>query len=296
MGPDPLREDADVEVLWRSVQKSRKPIGLVLMDQGMVAGLGNIYRAEVLFKVCPLMTGVQRRHVITGPHRRRVSPLAGAKVPPAAGMHLRSYRGGGTSPRCVVRKVFSLSLACPYMQARVHPEQPANTVTRATFDRIWRHSVHLMQRGFATGSILTVDAADAAVLGAPWTRRYIYNHARCGVCREAVRSWDMANRTVYACDTCQPLPDGTKLTEARAKAMAEAADAHEFVSHCAADGGATLTAAKMTVAQLAAALQARCYHTPWMWESRVFPHSHNSLFLESGHGRSSPHGRCPELR
>lgn len=32
------------QVLWRSVQKSRKPIGLVLMSQEMVAGLGNIYR------------------------------------------------------------------------------------------------------------------------------------------------------------------------------------------------------------------------------------------------------------
>jgi formamidopyrimidine-DNA glycosylase len=52
LGPDPLREDADAELLWAMVQASKKPIGLVLMDQTMVAGLGNIYRAEVLFKVC----------------------------------------------------------------------------------------------------------------------------------------------------------------------------------------------------------------------------------------------------
>lgn len=51
LGPDPLREDADAELLWRAVQGSKKPIGLVLMDQSMIAGLGNIYRAEVLFKV-----------------------------------------------------------------------------------------------------------------------------------------------------------------------------------------------------------------------------------------------------
>lgn len=31
---------------------SKKPVGLVLMDQSMVAGIGNIYRAEILFKVC----------------------------------------------------------------------------------------------------------------------------------------------------------------------------------------------------------------------------------------------------
>ena len=52
LGPDPLREDADPERLWSSIQTCKKPIGLVLMDQTLVAGLGNIYRAEVLFKVC----------------------------------------------------------------------------------------------------------------------------------------------------------------------------------------------------------------------------------------------------
>ena len=55
LGPDPLREDADPELLWAKVQKSRKPIGLILMDQSCVAGIGNIYRAEILFKVCSLL-------------------------------------------------------------------------------------------------------------------------------------------------------------------------------------------------------------------------------------------------
>jgi formamidopyrimidine-DNA glycosylase len=85
----------------------------------------------------------------------------------------------------------------------MHPEQPANTVTRDEFERIWKHSVLLLQRGFQTGSILTVDAADAARMGSPWTRRYIYNHSRCGMCLGPVRTWDMATRTVYACESCQ---------------------------------------------------------------------------------------------
>ena len=33
------------------MRKSKKPVGLVLMMQEMIAGLGNIYRAEVLYKV-----------------------------------------------------------------------------------------------------------------------------------------------------------------------------------------------------------------------------------------------------
>jgi len=38
LGPDPLREDADVEALWAKVTRCTKPIGLVLMDQTMMAG------------------------------------------------------------------------------------------------------------------------------------------------------------------------------------------------------------------------------------------------------------------
>jgi endonuclease-8 len=50
LGPDPLREDADRDLLWAVMQKSKKSIGQLLMDQSAVAGIGNIYRAEILFK------------------------------------------------------------------------------------------------------------------------------------------------------------------------------------------------------------------------------------------------------
>ena len=53
----------------------------------------------------------------------------------------------------------------------MHPEQPSNTVDRAAFERIWRQCVLLLQRGFKTGSILTVDPEEADKLGRPWTRR-----------------------------------------------------------------------------------------------------------------------------
>lgn len=53
----------------------------------------------------------------------------------------------------------------------MHPEQAANTVERPAFERIWRHSVDLLRRGFQSGSILTVDPEEAQRLGKPWTRR-----------------------------------------------------------------------------------------------------------------------------
>lgn len=50
LGPDPLRDDADPVRAWRKIQRSHRPIGDLLMDQAVLAGVGNVYRAEVLFR------------------------------------------------------------------------------------------------------------------------------------------------------------------------------------------------------------------------------------------------------
>ncbi len=50
IGPDPIRKDADPERAWLRVSRSSAPIGGLLMDQAVFAGVGNIYRAEVLFR------------------------------------------------------------------------------------------------------------------------------------------------------------------------------------------------------------------------------------------------------
>ena len=52
IGPDPMH-DASRKAENRFVERVRKsatPIGLLLMDQSVVAGIGNIYRAELLFR------------------------------------------------------------------------------------------------------------------------------------------------------------------------------------------------------------------------------------------------------
>jgi endonuclease-8 len=49
LGPDPLRRNADPARFVTKVRKSAKPIGALLLDQSVVAGIGNVYRAEVLF-------------------------------------------------------------------------------------------------------------------------------------------------------------------------------------------------------------------------------------------------------
>jgi endonuclease-8 len=50
LGPDPLRSDADPDLAWTRISKSRRAIGALLMDQAVLAGVGNVYRAELLFR------------------------------------------------------------------------------------------------------------------------------------------------------------------------------------------------------------------------------------------------------
>ena len=49
LGADPLRKDADVDRAWERISHSRAVIGKLLLDQSIIAGVGNVYRAEALF-------------------------------------------------------------------------------------------------------------------------------------------------------------------------------------------------------------------------------------------------------
>jgi endonuclease VIII len=50
LGPDPLRRDADAGRAFARMHRSKIVVGALLMDQQVVAGIGNVYRAEVLFR------------------------------------------------------------------------------------------------------------------------------------------------------------------------------------------------------------------------------------------------------
>ncbi|MFF1295521.1 MULTISPECIES: Fpg/Nei family DNA glycosylase [unclassified Streptomyces] len=59
LGPDPLRADATPDTAYRRISRSRTTIAALLMDQKVIAGVGNVYRAEVLFRhrIDPYRTG-----------------------------------------------------------------------------------------------------------------------------------------------------------------------------------------------------------------------------------------------
>ncbi len=58
LGPDPLNKDEPTKMIER-VSGRKTAIGQLLMDQSIVSGLGNIFRAELLFraKVSPFRAG-----------------------------------------------------------------------------------------------------------------------------------------------------------------------------------------------------------------------------------------------
>ncbi len=49
LGPDLLRADAHAEDAWDRISASRRALGALLLDQSVLCGVGNVYRAEGLF-------------------------------------------------------------------------------------------------------------------------------------------------------------------------------------------------------------------------------------------------------
>ena len=110
LGPDPLRPDADGLRAWRHVHASRAPIATLLMDQAVVAGIGNIYRAELLFRhaVDPMLPGRDlpepvwqalwqdaRTLMSLGVRDGRIDTVRAAHTPSATGREPRRDRHGG---------------------------------------------------------------------------------------------------------------------------------------------------------------------------------------------------------
>ncbi|MEM9703968.1 MAG: Fpg/Nei family DNA glycosylase, partial [Planctomycetota bacterium] len=51
LGPDPLDPKADAGRAFEKIKKSSREVGGLILDQAVIAGIGNIYRAEILFEL-----------------------------------------------------------------------------------------------------------------------------------------------------------------------------------------------------------------------------------------------------
>jgi formamidopyrimidine-DNA glycosylase len=87
LGPDPFSADFSVEFLARKLQ-NRRPIKNALLDQSVVAGLGNIYADEALFR-----SGVQPETVCTDLTQQQIERLRTAVIEVLAA----SIAAGGTT-------------------------------------------------------------------------------------------------------------------------------------------------------------------------------------------------------
>ncbi len=63
LGPDPLRTAQDPDRAWTRLSRSGRSVAELLMDQSVLAGVGNVYRCEVLFRhrVNPFRPGKEIR-------------------------------------------------------------------------------------------------------------------------------------------------------------------------------------------------------------------------------------------
>ena len=75
IGPEPLSDDFDAKALARTLKDRHTPIKSALLDQTVVAGLGNIYVSEVLFRA-----GISPKRKASSIARVRINKLYKAIV------------------------------------------------------------------------------------------------------------------------------------------------------------------------------------------------------------------------
>ena len=148
LGPDPLRPRTDPGPWLARVARSRAPLGTLLLDQSVVAGIGNVYRAELLFRhglnphlpgrdagaevlalawddLTRLMrTGVRAGRIVTTEAEHRARPVGRARridahyVYGRAGLPCRVCGAGIVDATLAARRVFW----CPSCQPSVAAE------------------------------------------------------------------------------------------------------------------------------------------------------------------------------
>jgi formamidopyrimidine-DNA glycosylase len=93
MGPEPLGNGFHGQALFAALQKRKSPVKAALLDQGVVAGVGNIYACEALFmaSVSPLRAACDVSADECEALARAVRDVL-AQAIEAGGSSLRDYR------------------------------------------------------------------------------------------------------------------------------------------------------------------------------------------------------------
>ena len=167
LGPDPIRDDGDPEAFVARVGRSRVTIGQQLMDQAVVAGVGNIYRAEALF-------------------RARVDPLRPGRDVPA------------TSVRAIWDDLVVLM--------RDGADHGAIVTTRPEDRGAGRVPADGAAAGTPAAPARTRQNTDGAPGAVPSDQAFYVYHRdglACRVCGSPVLVKELAGRNLFWCGTCQ---------------------------------------------------------------------------------------------
>jgi endonuclease VIII len=158
--------------------------------------------------VCELLDleGVERVLARLGP-----DPLRRDADPELAWTRLRRRRvpvGVAVMDQAVFAGVGNVFRAEALFVLGIHPERPANTITRDEFDQLWSTLTAMLRQALKDRRIVTVAAAELERPKAKLLQgegRYVYRQERCRRCDREVRRWDLAGRWAYACESCQRL-------------------------------------------------------------------------------------------
>jgi formamidopyrimidine-DNA glycosylase len=116
LGPDPLVDDAAAgeERFVTTVRKKGVPIALLLMDQAVVSGIGNVYRAELLFRARqnPFTPGKEVREEVVRALWRDWVHLLGIGYETGLMYTMDDEAGGGVPEHWVYKRTGEPCLVC----------------------------------------------------------------------------------------------------------------------------------------------------------------------------------------
>lgn len=95
IGPEPLTDDLTEDYLLSRIQASTRPIKNILLDHTVIAGIGNIYASEILFRtrISPLRCGSTIRKQDIVPLIKNIRAVLSEAIV-HRGSSMRNYRDG----------------------------------------------------------------------------------------------------------------------------------------------------------------------------------------------------------
>jgi endonuclease-8 len=194
LGPDPLRADADPASSWTKIARSGRTIAELLMDQEVLAGVGNVYRCEVLFRhrVSPFRPGREIRRktwdLLWG-DLVRLMPLG-----VAFNQILTMDDQVEEAERLVAAGAVPELTSTWTDSARWLGRGPAGVVAEAA-----------AESGVVEDAVRAADLEDEGGDGGMERRFWVYRRAGepCRVCGSRIRTQVVAGRNLFWCGRCQ---------------------------------------------------------------------------------------------